>query len=146
MPDELTHVLIPLMMAWGMKLENPSLLVFGGILPDILAKTVSLGGFIYLGSDTTKFLFFGHTIPAIIIASLFFSGLFALPYMRTALTIFYGAVIHLLLDGIQHTFVSHTSYAFIWPEQYYLILIPTIILFCLIFLWRKKNAHKQTIS
>ena len=135
-------------------------------------------------------MFFGHTIPAIIIASLFtlwsyyqqeksYSNFAPGPYewqwqkamswvrantpesavfahwwdygywlqsIGERATILDGAVIHLLLDGIQHTFVSHTSYAFIWPEQYYLILIPTIILFCLIFLWRKKNAHKQTIS
>ena len=142
MPDLLSHVLFILIACELVNFKKKGLLLFGAILPDIVAKIVLFGFIVKLPKELASTLIVLHSpIPLfflIILIGLFFKDVFSAVYL-----IGVGALSHILLDclnahylyGIRLLFPFSWNYYRInlfWPDQYLWVLIPLLTMYLFI--------------
>ena len=99
MPDTFTHFVIPQLFEKSYrKYLFPSMLLLGAILPDYLRELITqTGGAYYYAVG-----FFTHSLAGIALISISISVFFVVEQRkRVFLSLFFGQLIHLILDSLQ---------------------------------------------
>ena len=148
MPDWVTHIAIALLILEIYPVKKKSLVLLGAIMPDLLPKLVLLRLLIPLpGVDYTILSAF-HTPFVLFLVTLLVAPFFRYNYWRVVFGITLGATSHFLSDALLRHFVGgvnlfypvllrHYTLNLVWPDQSYLILIPTVILYLVVVLYKK---------
>ncbi len=146
MPDWISHILIALIIAELFNLKPKSLVVVGAILPDFFFKITTLGIFISIPVTEIYWSLLPFHIP---LGSLFFTliitPLFRFNYFTTLLLIAVGFITHYASDAFFKSFLINPQAMLFWPfswkqfslnllwsNQYYIILIITLVIYILI--------------
>ncbi len=150
MPDWITHAVAAYLLAAGLKTEKKSLVVLGGLLPDLLTKFTVFFSYILPPDDLAGFEIF-HTPFVMLLVSLAIAPIFAYEYKKSVALICAGAASHFLLDSLQGPAgsmflwpVSWQPYAFkvIWSENLAPLAV-TLLIVCIVIirkLWMKRCA------
>lgn len=142
MPDWLSHIIIGLLVAEIFNIDKKGLVVLGSLLPDFVVKINLLGAFFHV-NDSLLFVtrlyhspVMGLVIPAII------APLFKYDWKKTYLYIMLGFMLHLFADSFtRHYYDGILLYPFsngffsfnvFWPEQYWIILIMSLVAYALV--------------
>ena len=155
MPDWLTHVVIGLVIIEIFSIKKKSLILLGTILPDILPKIALLKMFIHLPVKLTFFKSF-HTPFIMFLGILIIAPIFRYNYKKVVLLLSTGALTHFITDAMLKSFIGGMNlfYPFslgqfrinlIWPEKSYLILLPTLLFYFLIIIYKNHCKYKRFI-
>jgi len=142
MPDWLSHIIIGLLVAEVFNIDKKGLVVLGSLLPDFVVKINLLPAFFHV-NDNLLFVtrlyhspVMGLIIPAII------APLFKYDWRRTYIYIMLGFMLHLFADSFtRHCYdgillypISNGFFSFnvLWPEQYWIILIVSLVAYALV--------------
>lgn len=149
MPDWLSHILIGLIFAELLNVDKKSLLVLGSLLPDFLSKPYLLGFFIHVndGINFTSKLYHSPIMGLILPA--FIAPFFKYNWKKTYLLIFSGFFLHLIADSFTDDLAGGIllypfsngffSFKLFFPEQYWIFLIFTLVIYGLIKLYKLKK-------
>ena len=152
MPDLLSHVLIGLIIAELFNMKK-SLLVLGSILPDILSKIYLLTFFFHINSDLLFVTIFFHSLVMGLIIPGLITPFFKYDWKKTYLSVMLGFMAHLFADSfsrhyhngiILYPFAEPTkffSFNLLWVEQYWIILVMSIIMYASIKLFKYYHAQ-----
>ncbi|MEE9594466.1 MAG: metal-dependent hydrolase [Candidatus Hydrothermarchaeales archaeon] len=110
MPDWVTHVIIAFFVAKALRFDKPSLVMLGGLLPDLVTKSGMILRY-YLPSTTVDSLEAFHTPVGSILICLSIAPFFKEKYNKTALYLGIGSMSHLFLDSLQR----YSGVMFFWP-------------------------------
>ncbi len=110
MPDWITHAVAAYLLASGLRIEKKSLVVLGGLLPDLLTKFSVFFRYILSPDELAGFEIF-HTPFVVLLVSLTIAPVFAYDHKKSIALICAGAAFHFLLDSIQRP----VGYMFLWP-------------------------------
>jgi len=155
MPDWMTHIVVGLVLAEAFNIPKKSIVLLGAILPDILPKLVLLRLFIPLPNGNYNLLSAFHVPFVFFLASIFIALLFRHNKFRIVLWLNIGAMSHFLADATLQHFeggvrllypLSLESYTLnvVWPEQSYLVLIPALLVYGGLLLFKKR--YKKAMS
>ena len=142
MPDWLSHIIIGLLVAEVFNIDKKGLVVLGSLLPDFVVKINLLPAFFHV-NDNLLFVtrlyhspVMGLIIPAII------APLFKYDWRRTYIYIMLGFMLHLFADSFTRHYydgillypISNGFFSFnvLWPEQYWIILIVSLVAYALV--------------
>lgn len=142
MPDWLSHIIIGLIVAEILSINKKGLVVLGSLLPDFIVKINLLTAFFHV-NDNLLFVtrlyhspIMGLVIPAIIVP------LFKFNWKKTYIYIMLGFMSHLFADSFtKHYYdgillypfsTSFFSFNVFWPEQYWIMLIISLIIYAFI--------------
>jgi len=142
MPDWLSHIIIGLLVAEVFNIDKKGLVVLGSLLPDFVVKINLLPVFLHI-NDNLLFVtrlyhspVMGLIIPAII------APLFKYDWRRTYIYIMLGFMLHLFADSFTRHYydgillypISNGFFSFnvLWPEQYWIILIVSLVAYALV--------------
>lgn len=157
MPDWITHILIGLIIAEIFNIKRKSLIVIGAILPDILVKLELLSVFFPVDKYAITWLFNPlHTPLGMALFSLLLVPLFNFDKYKTYFLLFIGWCSHLLSDLLnKHILLGQNLLLFpfswqnfelglVWPDQYYLILVPVAAIYAIILIHKYYKNSKNT--
>ena len=148
MPEWVSYVFIGLIIAEIFKLEKKGLVILGLLLPDFIAKIYVISLFYPLIPGDIIFLaglyhspVMGLIIPALILP------LFNYNWKKTYFYLMLPFMLHLFLDSFTKGYsddgillypFSHKFFSFgiFWPEQYWIIMVGSIIVYVLIKLYK----------
>ena len=154
MPDWISHVLIGLILCEILDLRPKSLVLLGTLLPDLILKSELLQIFFPLG-DRLYWVFMPlHTPIGLLLMSLLILPLFDYDRKKSFLLITLGWISHLLSDMLTKHFLigefllfpfSWKTFGFgmIWPEEFYMILLPLIIIYAAVLVVKRAVPNKQ---
>ena len=142
MPDWISHIIIGLLVAEVFNIDKKGLVVLGSLLPDFVVKINLLPAFFHV-NDNLLFVtrlyhspVMGLIIPAII------APLFKYDWRRTYIYIMLGFMLHLFADSFTRHYydgillypISNGFFSFnvLWPEQYWIILIVSLVAYALV--------------
>ncbi len=152
MPDLLSHLLFGLI---ACELANPKkkgLILLGTVFPDLITKIFLFGFIVNLPKELASALALFHSfIPLFLVVILV--GLFFKDYFSAIYLIGVGALSHILLDvlnthyivGIRLFLPFSWRYFRIdgfWPDQYIWILIPFLIVYIFIRVYKRLKTGK----
>lgn len=156
MPDWLSHILIGLIVAELLNIEKKSLIVLGSLLPDFIVKVYLLSFFLSV-NDTLLFVsnLYHSPIMGLIIPGLLVP-FFRYDWKKTYICIMLGFMLHLLADSFTGGYGSGIllypfyngfySFNIFWANQYWIILIGSIIAYLTIrFIKNKDLANRIKI-
>ena len=142
MPDWLSHILIGLIFAEVFNIKKKSLVVLGSLLPDFISKAYLLGFFTHLNDSITFISALYHSPVMGFIIPAFIIPFFKYKPEKTYFFVFSGFMLHLLADSFTKNFATGTllypfsygyfSFNLFWPEQYWIILLISIITYALV--------------
>lgn len=138
MPDLLSHLIIGLLLAELLFVSRKSLVVLGAILPDLIAKLHLLNLFYpFFNAKTVAVFYYMHNFFPLFLLSILISYMFKFPKIKTIIFITIGLASHFLLDATTRHLSDGALFAFLWPDQYYFVLIGAIILYGIMLLFKK---------
>lgn len=148
MPDWVTHIAIALLILELYPVQKKSLVLVGAILPDLLPKLVLLRLLVPIPPFDYHFLSAFHTPFVLLLVVMLMAPLFRYDYWKVVGWITVGTTSHFLSDALLQHFVGgvnlfypvllkHYALNLVWPEQSYLILIPTAVLYLIVVLYKK---------
>jgi len=153
MPDWLSHIIIGLLVAEVFNIDKKGLVVLGSLLPDFVVKINLLPAFFHV-NDNLLFVtrlyhspVMGLIIPAII------APLFKYDWRRTYIYIMLGFMLHLFADSFTRHYydgillypISNGFFSFnvLWPEQYWIILIVSLVAYALVKLIKSWHFFRE---
>ena len=110
MPDWITHAVAAYFLASALKADKKSLVVLGGLLPDLLTKFSVFFRYVLPPDELAGFEIF-HTPFVALLVAVTIAPAFAYDYRKSIALIGAGAASHFLLDSIQ----GPAGYMFLWP-------------------------------
>ncbi len=110
MPDWITHAVAAYFMAYGLKAEKKSLVVLGGLLPDLLTKFTVFFRYVLPPDELVGFDIF-HTPLVTLLVAVTIAPLFAYDFRKSVALISAGIASHFLLDSLQ----GPIGTMFLWP-------------------------------
>lgn len=151
MPDWVTHIAIALLILELYPVKKKSLVLLGAIMPDLFPKLVLIRLLIPIPAIDYHILSAFHTPFVLFLATLLIAPLFRYNYWKVVLWITIGTTSHFLSDALLRHFIGgvnlfypvllkHYTLNLVWPDQSYLILIPTVIFYLLIIIYKKYRA------
>ncbi len=158
MPDWLTHVVIALVFAEIFNVRKKSVVLLGAILPDFLPKLIQLELFVPIPNWNYALLSAFHVPFVLFLVILLIAPLFRYKYVSIVGWLSLGTFTHLLSDTLLRHFQGGISWLYpfsmekyalhwVWPDQSYLILIPAIITYILVVVFKHRlKANERSIK
>ncbi len=159
MPDWIAHIIIGLIVAELFNIKKKSLVVLGSVLPDILVKLELLSIFFPIDKYAITWIFNPlHTPLGIVLFSLLLLPLFDFDKPKAYFLLFIGWSSHLIADLVnKHILLGQNLLLFpfswenfelglVWPDQYYIILLPLTIIYSAILIHKYYKNHKKIRS
>ncbi|MDP6547557.1 MAG: metal-dependent hydrolase [Candidatus Woesearchaeota archaeon] len=154
MPDWLSHILIGLILSEALGIKKKSLVVLGSLLPDFIVKFYLFSYFIHIPPYILNFTSTFHTIFMGFIITAFIAPLFVYDIKKTYLYLNLGYATHIIFDSMTRHFIGGEmllfpftdkmfSFGVFWANEYYYVLIPAIIIYLGIMLFKKINSGKR---
>lgn len=110
MPDWITHAVAAYLLAYALKAEKKSLVVLGGLLPDLLTKFSIFFRYAFPPDELVGFDIF-HTPLVALLVAVTIAPLFTYDFRRSIALMCAGIASHFLLDSLQ----GPVGYMFLWP-------------------------------
>lgn len=146
MPDWISHIIIGLIFAEIFNIEKKGLVVLGSLLPDFVVKIYILSFFFHV-NDNLLFVsklyhapIMGLIIPALLVP------LFEYGWKKTYLYVMAGFMLHIFADSFTRHYSdgillypfsnSFFSFNVFWAEQYWIIMVASILAYLLIKLYK----------
>lgn len=141
MPDLISHVLIALLLCELLNLKPKSLIILGAVLPDLLMKWELLHLFFPFGDRLFWFFVSFHTPFSLLFSTFIVIQFFNYDKKKSYLLVTIGWISHLAADLIFNRHFHTGSLLLLpfswqtyevglaWPEEYYLVLVPLIIIY-----------------
>lgn len=153
MPDWVTHIVIALLFAEAFDVPKKSIVLFGAILPDIFPKLVLLRLFTPLPLGDLGFLKAFHTPFVLFLVIMLIALLFRYNYLKIVLWLSLGAVTHFFADSLLKHFtggvnllfplsLEHYTLNLVWPNHSFIILIPTILVYFSLLIFKKYSGRR----
>ena len=160
MPDWIGHILIALILAEIFGIKRKSLAVVGAVLPDVLVKLELISIFLPVDKYALTWIFNPlHTPLGMILFSVLLLPLFRAEQVRVYTLLFIGWGSHLLADFVfnKHIFIGQNMLLFpfswsnyeiglVWPDQYYLILGPLVLIYGIILIHKYYKSTRDSSS
>jgi len=152
MPDWITHVAAAYFLAYGLKAEKKSLVVLGGLLPDLITKFTVFFRYVLPPDKLVGFDIF-HTPLVALLVAITIAPVFSFDYRKSVALISAGIASHFLLDSLQGPVgymvlwpFSWESYTLgiIWSENLTPLAVTLLIVGIIIIRKIKKNASCET--
>ena len=146
MPDWVSHILIALIIVELFNIKPKSLVLFGALLPDFFFKTTTIGNFIDIPVGEFYWILLPIHIPlGSFLFTLIIAQLFRFNYVKTIILISIGWITHYASDALFRLFLVNPqamlffpfswkmfSFELLWMEQFYMVLIITLIVYIII--------------
>lgn len=145
MPDWLSHILIALIIVELFNIKYKSLVVLGSLLPDLVTKFHLINIFrVFPQGLLDPFFVIFHTPIMVFLLALIIAPFFRLNQKLVIGLISLGWITHILSDLTNKHLLFGQSFllfpfswrqfeiGLFWPDQYYLVLIPLLIVYLVI--------------
>ena len=152
MPDWMSHLVVALILSEIFNIKKKSLVIFGVLLPDILSKGYLLLFYLDI-PNSISFISF-HTPFMAFLMSILIVPFFRYNKVKTVLYFNIGCLSHFVIDMLNKHFtnigtrifypLSNKNYSLgmVWPDDFLLFLIPSIIIYLSILIFKKYSKNK----